>query len=252
MKHLAATTLLAIALAGATTGPACFAQAERPADGPSIAVNDASLENCSYIGVATSLASSLLREQLSLPKGVGIVIDDVDPNSPASHAGLELHDVIQKMDDQWVINVQQFSVLVRMKKPGDMVRLGVIRRGEPIDVKVTLAEKAMPVLEDSPAWPHGAPPIPHPGVGRVTGIVTHSDNVNTITIIARDDDRHVIIRERSTGNVIFDGPLNTPDDHAKLPPDLRDKVEHIETMSTEHLNELRGVTRGQDAPTNGD
>lgn len=242
MKRLLATSLCSVLLICMKPG---LAQSPPPAQ-PAV---DLKVQKCCYLGVSTSIAPAMLREQLNLPDGVGILIDDIDPNSPASAASLQANDLIEKLNDQWVINVQQFSVLIRMQKPGDTIRLRVIRHGQPIDVKVSLAEKALPVLDEAPNWLRGGPsPYPRPGTGRVTGIVTHSDSTSTITIIAHESDRQALIRDHS-GKILFEGPINTPDDLNKLAPDLREKVERIEKSSEEHFRELRAQATAHAADT---
>jgi hypothetical protein len=44
-------------------------------------------EKGAYLGVSTTPAPQVLRQQLSLPRGVGLVVDSVAPKSPAEQAG---------------------------------------------------------------------------------------------------------------------------------------------------------------------
>ncbi len=108
-------------------------------------------EKAAFIGVATAEVPGMLRDQLKLPRGMGLVVQFVVKDSPAGEAGLRANDVLEKLDDQLLVNGPQFAVLVRAKKPGASVALTIIRGGERSVVNVKLGEKEMPVLEDSGA-----------------------------------------------------------------------------------------------------
>src|SRR6185369_10584319 len=103
-------------------------------------------------GVAAGPVPAVLREQLKLQRGFGLVVEYVDKDSPAAAAGVHVHDILQKVDDQWIINSQQLLVLVRSKKPGDSVALTVISVGQPIVLTAKLTEKELPVLDDPFSW----------------------------------------------------------------------------------------------------
>src|SRR5262249_11337015 len=77
----------------------------------------------------------------------------VQPDSPAAAAGLQVHDVLEKLDDQLLINPQQLAVLVRAKHPGDTVNLTLLHGGKESTITAKLAEKELPVLE-SPQQPN--------------------------------------------------------------------------------------------------
>ncbi len=91
----------------------------------------------------------------------GLVVDGVEPNSPADVASLKPLDVVEKLDDQWLINPAQLAGLVRMQKPGDVVTLTILHKGDRQTVKAKLTEREMPVADDDgspglpgmPGWP---------------------------------------------------------------------------------------------------
>lgn len=235
--------LAALGLALATNAPA--------QDKPAVAGEAVPIEGMApvaYVGVATSSASAALREQLNLPRGVGLVVDSIEPDSPAQAAGVQPHDVLHKLGDQILINVQQFAVLVRTHKAGDRVTLSVIRKGQPVLVDLTLGERLLPPIDEPPrVGPgDGAPqtiPLPRPGVGRMSGVITHTDNDHVITITAHDDELDVSVKDKD-GKTLFEGPLNTPEDRAKIPPELRTKIERIES----HGRQLRDTHTSPKAP----
>jgi hypothetical protein len=189
--------------------------------------------------VATSAATPALREQLGLPGGVGVVIDAIDADSPAQHAGLLVHDVVTKLDDQLVINVHQFGVLVRLRKPGETVSLSVVRRGKETKIPVQLGERAVPAGEEINPMVVGGPPRG----GRISSIMTQTDGSHIITLTTHGDaDRHIRIADLD-GKVVYEGPLNTPEEHARVPSECRKKVAAIE-QNWEKFKQLRGSTPG--------
>ncbi|HEV7223402.1 MAG TPA: PDZ domain-containing protein, partial [Pirellulales bacterium] len=85
-----------------------------------------------YLGVGTSAPPAAMTAQLKLPAGLYLLVDQVEPESPAAAAGIEPGDVLQKFDDQLLVNSEQFSVLVRNRQPGEEVQIAAIRQGKPV------------------------------------------------------------------------------------------------------------------------
>lgn len=210
------------------------------------------LEKGAYLGVATTPPGPAMREQLKLAKGMGLVVDFVEPGSPAEAAGLKPHDVLTKLNDQLLINGQQLAVLVRSLKAEEEVELTIIRQGETTTVKAKLAEKDLPPLEEH-IWsgPHGeahpfpgggtplAPltrerprlerPVPPPH-GNVVSTTVWTDGEHTLTITTggRQRGRHLLAKDKE-GNVLYDGPLDNPGDREKLPTGIADKLKRMES-----------------------
>lgn len=106
-----------------------------------------------FLGVATDRVPQALGSQVKLPKGIGLVVTQVADDSPAQTSGITRHDVLQKLDDQLLVNPEQLAVLIRMHEPGDAVDLTLIRGGETMTVTATLAQHEVP---ERPVM------IPHP------------------------------------------------------------------------------------------
>lgn len=117
-----------------------------------------------YIGVLTREVPSELRSQFTLPEGFGLMVDEVMPDSPAEQAGLKVHDLLLKFEDQQLVSMEQLMLLVRAKKKGDTVNLTVISGGKESQVSVTLGEKLMPVMQQRQqhgfsGWPQNGMPM---------------------------------------------------------------------------------------------
>lgn len=104
-------------------------------------VHPARMEKVIYLGAVTSSAPAAMREQLKLSPGVGLVVERVEPDTAAEKAGLKQHDLIEKLDDQMLINPEQLATLLRSKKAGDEVTLAIVRQGEHQSIKAKLEEK---------------------------------------------------------------------------------------------------------------
>lgn len=108
------------------------------------------MELQTYLGVSTRSLPREVAPHVNVAEGVGLMVSFVEPESPAAEAGIEANDIIIRFDDQWAINMDQFTVLVRMHESGDTVTLTLLRRGEQQEVEVTLGEKELPVGGPSP------------------------------------------------------------------------------------------------------
>ncbi len=225
----------------------------RPGEGWQAFSMPAKKEKATFLGVTTRLPSQTLQKQLSLPAGVGLVVEHVCPASPAKAAGIEKHDVLHKLEDQLLINAHQFAVLVRMHKPGEQIELTVIRQGKPRRVKAKLAEKELPVLRPGGVGVAPGFTVGRGGVGRrapfgVTvgpaGVITKrkiamADGEHTLTLTSEGDGKeHLEVRDKD-GKVVFDGPINTPEERKEVPEDIRKKLDKIEKSVRVQLRSLK-------------
>ena len=92
------------------------------------------------IGVSITNVTSDLAESLSLNKAEGAVVQVVEADSPAAKAGLEVGDVITRIDARVVDGSADLSRTIRGLKPGSKVTLTVWRSGKTRDLPVTVGE----------------------------------------------------------------------------------------------------------------
>lgn len=92
-----------------------------------------------WIGVEGTDLDGATAVQLGL--GGGAVITAVRDASPAGAAGLAPADVITAVDKVPVASMAALRTLLRAHRPGDVVRLAVVRGGSRTTVKVRLAER---------------------------------------------------------------------------------------------------------------
>ena len=101
-------------------------------------------DKVAYLGVVVTQADDTLRNQVKLPRGAGLNVMEVVPESPADKSGIKPHDVLEKLDDQLLFNGEQLSALVRSRDPGAKITLTLVREGSRQRAEVTLGETEAP------------------------------------------------------------------------------------------------------------
>jgi serine protease Do len=94
-----------------------------------------------YLGVDTSQVPAVVSEQLGLAKGLGLVVDYVEPNSPAATAGVQQNDILKMLNDQILIEPSQLRKLLQTFPEGTEVTLTVLRKGQEQKLTAKLAKK---------------------------------------------------------------------------------------------------------------
>jgi serine protease Do len=92
------------------------------------------------IGVGIQNVTKELSESLGLGKTQGAVVGNVEEGSPAAKGGLEVGDVILKIDGRNVEGSADLSRTIRALRPGTKVNLNVWRAGKTRDVTVAVGE----------------------------------------------------------------------------------------------------------------
>ena len=127
-------------------------------------VRVAKTEKVTFFGAYSTQVDATLSHQLGFPEGFYLVLQKVVPGSPAEKAGLQKHDILQKVGDQKLINAEQLSGLIRSHKPGDKVEVTYFRGGKQQSVAVELGEQEVPVVRNLPGRP-SARVLPQAGGG---------------------------------------------------------------------------------------
>ena len=97
-----------------------------------------------YLGVDTSQVPTVVSDQLGLAKGFGLVVDYVEPNSPAAAAGVQQNDILKTLNDQILIEPSQLRKLLQTFSEGTDVTLTVLRKGQEQKLTVKLGKKEVP------------------------------------------------------------------------------------------------------------
>ena len=219
-----------------------------------------------YLGVGVEAPGDTLRAQLVLPQGAGLVVNYVDEKAPANGA-VHKHDVLQKLDDQILVNAEQLMTLVRMHKPGETVSLTLIREARPLTVTVKLGAKqddgmhvATYPLQDLVISldAQTAPPATQPAGPAVlkdiplVGKLLASGELKTRPITFNDGDLlacidatgNLLAIDVKTGSMIFRGPITTEEQWKNAPQLVRDKLSAWKALIAPSG---KGGEKGQDA-----
>ena len=94
-----------------------------------------------YLGVDTSQVPTVVSDQLGLAKGFGLVVDYVEPNSPAATAGVQQNDILKMLNDQILIEPSQLRKLLQTFPEGTEVTLTVLRKGQEQKLTAKLVRK---------------------------------------------------------------------------------------------------------------
>lgn len=121
---------------------AMFATATLLAGVPAVATAADDAEGEAWLGVRMQRVDAGLAEALELKEDAGVLVSQVLADSPAQKAGLEKGDVVVEVDGKSVGVPADLRSVIRSKKPGDDVRIVVLRDGKRRTIEATLAEAA--------------------------------------------------------------------------------------------------------------
>jgi serine protease Do len=130
-------------------------------------------EGVSYLGVDTRDITADRLGPLHLKEETGVEVTMVDQDAPAGKAGLKEQDVILTLNGEKIRSVEQLRRVIRETPPGRIISLGITRNGQPMTIKVQLADRkngyadsyhpdgksfhftmpAMPAIPEIPAMP---------------------------------------------------------------------------------------------------
>ena len=109
-----------------------------------------------YLGIRGSVLTPDLAKSLNLSVDHGVLVGQVEANSPAAKAGLRAGttqatingqtvelggDVIIKIDGKPIRTFDDLSGTITAHKPGDTIQLEIVRDGKTMNVSVTLASR---------------------------------------------------------------------------------------------------------------
>jgi len=181
-KHI----LTAIALLPLLVGASQAAQRwEFDASQP-LGISSEESGSTSYLGVDIADITSDRLGALKLKEEQGVEVTVVDQDAPAGKAGIKEHDVILTMNGAAVESRTQLQRMIHETPAGRVVTLGISRDGQPLTIKVQLADRRsefsylepkgkkdfhfeMPAIPPIPPIPNMEFDIPNIGV-----VVVHS------------------------------------------------------------------------------
>jgi hypothetical protein len=210
------------------------------------------------LGAIVDKPSATLAEQLDLPKGQGIVVEEVMADSAAAKAGIKSHDILLEINGKDVpADARDFAKMLDDIKPNKAVDVVVLRKGKRVTVKgLSLPEakeergRERPELPRLGDLPGGIGDIRgRLGGAGLPGLPGMPGGKGVMTTIFRNDDRYTARHQEGsliitvTGTVA-DGKAKVSDIRVqdgresnkyesvdKVPERYRDKVKSLVEMS---------------------
>jgi serine protease Do len=182
-----------------------------------------------YLGISLGDLNPALAREFKVPDLSGVLVNEVEPGTPAEKAGLKQGDVIRTYNGQTIDNRARLQSMVAGTSPGTEVTLGVLRNGQPLTLKVTLGEQ--------PASMAGAGAGRAPSEGTLRGI-----SVQELTPAIRNQ---LGLLARTRGVVISDLDPDCPAAQQGLQPgDVIESINRQPVTSVGDFNRLAAQATG--------
>lgn len=91
-----------------------------------------------YLGLVIRSVDGNFAKEKNLQLTEGVFVDSVTANSAAGAAGIEIGDIIQKVNGINVKNTAQLLEIIGRYHPGDKVKISINRDNKPLDINVVL------------------------------------------------------------------------------------------------------------------
>jgi serine protease Do len=95
-----------------------------------------------YTGLVVKGVSARVAMALDLENTEGVLVDRVDPDSPADEAGFQPYDVIVAINDDPTPSVNTARLLLNEFRPGETISLTVVREGRPKNLSMKLGRRS--------------------------------------------------------------------------------------------------------------
>lgn len=94
-----------------------------------------------YIGIGGNSVAKYKAAGIEVGVDEGIVVSQVEPGSPADKVGIKNMNIIVSLGDKEINSFETLSKELYKYKPGDKVKMGIVKEGEKVEVEITLGEK---------------------------------------------------------------------------------------------------------------
>lgn len=105
-----------------------------------------------YLGVGLTELTPQLRTHFGAPEDAGVMVSSVEPGSPADKAGLEVGDIIARIEGQDVQSSWDLRSRLREAEEGDQVQMEVWRKGKAQTLSASVALRERPELDMGPLF----------------------------------------------------------------------------------------------------
>ena len=149
-----------------------------------------------WIGARVQELNPILAQSLDLERAQGVIISDVEDNSPAEKAGLKVKDVIIEVDDQKIRTLSDWEDLAYLARANQTLDLAFLREGKRINARL--------VPEALPSQPS------KDSEGRL-GITVANINSALAYRLGTNDTRGVVVAGVDKGSIAYEMGLEVGD-----------------------------------------
>jgi hypothetical protein len=119
----------------------------------------ATSQHSDTLGLRLARASEVLRQQLALARGAGLVVEAVTPGSAAEKAGFKQHDVLVLLDDQMLLLPEQLAALLEAANGNTAPECTLLRGGAKVTIAIGEPRRSGQPSLPTPSKPVGPPTI---------------------------------------------------------------------------------------------
>lgn len=174
-----------------------------------------------WLGVRIQPVTQEIAESLELAKAAGALVSGVNPDGPAAEAGIASGDVILEFDGQSISEMSKLPRVVADAEIGKTVVVSVWRKGERVNVDVTVArlDEGEKKLEAEPESSSEEAPELSEVLGLVLSTITDDlrskyelpDNADGIVVVAIEETSAAHEKGLREGDVIVEAQQKTVD-----------------------------------------
>lgn len=196
-------------------------------------------DDAPWLGAKIGRLDEAIRAHVpELPEGIGFVVTSVDHGGPAEKAGMKAYDILWKLDDQLISNHDQLTTLIRLRKEGEEIPLGVYRQGRVIALNLTLEPQDPQPRQLTPeaiarAGAHDVPMIVV-NPAQQTARIDSPDGNAELSVVAGMAEIHIT---SSDGVVVFEGPLFDLNGVCLVPEPWKSRAEALERALVRSMKE---------------
>jgi S1-C subfamily serine protease len=112
-----------------------------------------------FLGISTAPLTASLAQAFGVNTKEGVIVVEVEPNGPAAIAGLhgiqsenQIGDIITAIDDKPIKDYGDLARIVSDHRPGDKVKLAIIRQGSKQQITVALGDRPVEAVQQKRGW----------------------------------------------------------------------------------------------------
>ncbi len=177
-----------------------------------------------WLGVHTAELPTAMREQLDLPAGTGLLVEQLPPDSPAGNAGIAQHDILLTFNLTPVSTPEELRAELAKCRPGEKALIEFLHKARREKAAVTLGKRGNP--EDPNAVPPAGAPKLNTGPAFPGGTGKASAKSSTRTVIVGSDGKAKVIETDADGDP-FANMLRDPNVPATMKDSLRKMQEQM-------------------------